>query len=488
MIVPVILSGGSGTRLWPLSRELYPKQLLSLVGDNTMLQDTLLRLKNFEGLGDPIIICNENHRFMVAEQLRTIDLKPASIILEPIGRNTAPALAVAALNALSHDTDPVLLVLPADHFIRDVPAFHDALRTGEHFALQKYLITFGIVPDAPETGYGYIKKGETIGGKAIDAGEKVSNRQVEAVNIEKFVEKPNLEKAKQYLDSGNYYWNSGMFMFKASRVIDELKKFVPDIVEACEKSLQEGREDLDFFRLDAKYFESCPSDSIDYAVMEKTDSGAMVPLQAGWNDLGSWEALWQVGEKDENENVVHGDVLVHDVKNSYLHADNRMIAAVGLEDHIVVETSDAVLISPRNRVQDVKRIVDKLKVNKRPEALSHKKVYRPWGTSDSIDSSDRFQVKRITVKPGARISLQKHFHRAEHWIVVRGTALVKKGEEEFILKEDESIYIPLGVTHRLENPGKIPLELIEVRSGSFLGEEDIVRSEDDYGRTEQSKN
>ncbi|MBW2100746.1 MAG: mannose-1-phosphate guanylyltransferase/mannose-6-phosphate isomerase, partial [Deltaproteobacteria bacterium] len=303
-----------------------------------------------------------------------------------------------------------------------------------------------------------------------------------AVNIEKFVEKPDLEKAKQYLDSGNYCWNSGMFMFKASLVIDELKKFVPDIVEACEKSLQEGREDLDFFRLDAKYFESCPSDSIDYALMEKTDSGAMVPLEAGWNDLGSWEALWQVGEKDENENVVHGDVLVHDVKNSYLHADNRMIAAVGLEDHIVVETSDAVLISPRNRVQDVKRIVDKLKANKRPEALSHKKVYRPWGTSDSIDSSDRFQVKRITVKPGARISLQKHFHRAEHWIVVRGTALVKKGEEKFILKEDESIYIPLGVTHRLENPGKIPLELIEVRSGSFLGEEDIVRSEDDYGR------
>lgn len=480
MIIPVILAGGSGTRLWPLSRELHPKQLLNLVDNKTMLQNTVLRLTNLESVGDPILICNENHRFMVAEQFRTIGIKPAAIVLEPVGRNTAPAVAIAALKALSEETVPVLLVLPADHFIKDVSAFHDALRTGEHFARQGYLITFGIVPDVPETGYGYIRKGKKI----ADSGKNVSVGELEACAIDEFVEKPDSKTAEEYVNSGNYYWNSGMFMFKASCVLKELKKYAPEIVNACERALHQGKEDLDFFRLDAESFISCPGHSIDYAVMEKTENGAMLPLDAGWNDLGSWEALWQAGEKDESENVIHGDVLIRDVKNSYLYAGSRMVAAVGVEDHVVVETADAVFVSPRNRVQDIKYLVQKLKADNRDEALCHKKAYRPWGSYESIDLSDRFQVKRITVKAGAKLSLQKHFHRAEHWIVVHGTALVTKGDEQFVLKEDESTYIPLGVIHRLENPGKIPLEIIEVQSGSYLGEDDIVRIEDVYGRQE----
>ncbi len=472
MIIPVILAGGSGTRLWPLSRKHYPKQLLGLVDESTMLQNTVKRLVSVENVQEPFVICNDNHRFMVAEQLLAIGASESKIVLEPVGRNTAPALAVSAIMALRQSDDAVIMVLPADHHIENIEALHDAMTAGYILAQENYLITFGIVPDAPETGYGYIKKGAPID-VATDSG---------AVGIAEFVEKPDLETAKKYISTGDYCWNSGMFMFKASEVLKELEKYAPEIVKVCKAAVEKGRDDLDFFRLDQEAFESCPADSIDYAVMERTDRGVMIPLSAGWNDLGSWDALWQAGLKDENGNVLRGDVLTHDVSNSFLHAESRMIAAVGLENHVVVETSDAVLIAPRNRVQEVKTIVSQLKSVMREEADIHKKVYRPWGAYEGVDLSDNFQVKRITVKPGARLSLQKHFHRAEHWVVVKGTAIVTRGEKEFVLKEDESTYIPLGVVHRLENPGKIDLELIEVQSGSYLGEDDIVRYDDVYGR------
>ena len=466
MIVPVIIAGGSGTRLWPLSRQLFPKQLMNLVDDNTMLQNTILRMTDYQGVSCPIIICNESHRFMIAEQAREINIDPAAIILEPVGRNTAPAVAVAALKALDMDDDPVIVVLPADHYIEKTDVFHVAIKAGEYFAERKNLITFGIIPNAPETGYGYIRMGDPL---------EFKGSMNKAVSIKEFVEKPDRKTAEKYLASGEYCWNSGIFMFKASRVLSELRKFVPNIVTACELAYKNGGEDLDFFRLEADAFAGCPSDSIDYAVMEKTDAGVMIPFDAGWNDLGSWEALWQVGGKDDHMNVITGDVIAYDVKGSYLHSTNRMIAAVGLENHIVVETADAVLISPMKRVQEVKRIVDRLKAGKRKEALIHKKEYRPWGILENIDTGNRFQVNRVKIKPGAKMSLQKHFHRAEHWIVVRGTALVTKGEEKFILQEDQSTYIPIGLAHCLENPGKIPLEIIEVHSGAFLGEDDIVR-------------
>jgi len=478
MILPVILAGGSGTRLWPLSRELFPKQLLDLIDENSMLQNTVTRLADLENIGDPIVLCNDQHRFMVAEQLRLIKINEAVILLEPVGRNTAPAVAVAALKAMKTDPDAVLLILPADHDIKNIQNFHKTVLTGADLAEQGYLITFGIIPSGPETGYGYIRKGK----KPDLFKEDASGSRSEVVLIDKFVEKPDLKTAVHYVESGNYCWNSGMFMFKASAVIEELEKYAPEIVTACTSALAHGKSDLDFFRLNREAFEGCPSDSIDYAIMEKTRHGAMILFDAGWDDLGSWEALWQVGQKDDRQNVIHGDVLVHDVKNSLLYAADRMITAVGLEGHIVVETADAVLISPRNRVQDIKKLVNRLKAAKRPEAHTHRKVYRPWGTYETIDKSQRFLVKRTTVKPGSMLSLQKHFHRAEHWIVVRGTALVTRGEEQFILREDESTYIPLGVPHRLENPGQIPLEIIEVQSGSYLDEKDIVRMEDMYGR------
>jgi mannose-1-phosphate guanylyltransferase/mannose-6-phosphate isomerase len=474
MIRPVILAGGSGTRLWPLSRALYPKQLIRLVDRYTMLQNTVLRLNGLEGALDPIVICNDEYRFMVAEQLRQINTKPASIILEPVGRNTAPALAVAAIRAIENGDDPVLLILPADHHIQQISAFQRALGEGAKQALSGRLITFGIVPDKPETGYGYIRKGKFL---------PSSNNGSSAVTIEAFVEKPDRETAIEYVSSKSYCWNSGMFMFKASQALNELERHVPEIVSACREAVSKGICDLDFFRLDEKAFSLCPGDSIDYAVMEKTDNGAMVPMEAGWNDLGSWEALWQVGKKDEAHNVIKGDVVLSDVKNSYLHAENRMIAAVGLQDHIVVETSDAVMISPRDRVQDVKALVDKLKEKNREETRSHKRSYRPWGTVDQLVKGDQSQVNRMTVMPGEMLSLQKHYNRSEHWIVVRGTALVTKGDERFVLKEDYSTYIPAGVAHQLENPGKIPLELIEVQTGSYIGEDDVVRIEDIYGRT-----
>ena len=476
MILPVILAGGSGTRLWPLSRALYPKQLISLVDRHTMLQNTILRLDGLDGAEKPVVICNDEYRFMVAEQLRQIDIKADSIILEPVGRNTAPALAVAAIRAMKTGDDPVLLILPADHHIQLSAEFQRVIESGHAYAQGGRMITFGIVPDKPESGYGYIKMGDPL----PPAGGDVT-----AVSIAAFVEKPDLATARRYVASKAYCWNSGMFMFKASQVVNELERFVPDIVAACRQAIDRGKSDLDFFRLDKAAFAVCPSDSIDYAVMEKTDSGVMLPLAAGWNDLGSWEALWQVGEKDDLDNVVKGDVVLHDVGDSYLHAEHRLIAAVGLKDHIVVETSDAVMISPRDRVQDVKGLVDQLKSQNREETRTHKRVYRPWGTVDQLVAGNRFQVNRITVKPGGVLSLQKHFNRSEHWIVVRGSAQVTKADERLLLKEDSSTYISAGIAHRLENPGKIPLELIEVQTGGYIGEDDITRLEDIYGRHRQ---
>lgn len=469
MVIPVILAGGSGTRLWPLSRELHPKQLIGLIDEHTMLQNTVMRLAGFEGMARPIVICNESHRFMVAEQLRSIGVEPLAIMLEPVGRNTAPALAAAAFKALETHENPTLLVLPADHTIAFIDKLHAAMREGVTLAEGGRLITFGIVPASPETGYGYIRKGAPVEGSG-------------AVVIDRFVEKPDLETAKGYVASGEYCWNSGMFMFGSREVLGELERFAPEIVAACRQAVEQGTRDLDFFRLDKGVFSACPEDSIDYAVMEKTGNGVMISLSAGWNDVGSWDAIWQIGDKDDNGNVLKGDVITHDVSSCLLQAESRMVAAVGLENMIVVETKDAVLVAPRDRGQDVKKIVSQLKAKTRAEAQLHPLVYRPWGSYEGIDMAERFQVKRITVNPGAELSLQKHFHRAEHWVVVKGTALVTRGDEKLLLREDESTYIPLGTVHRLENPGKIPLELIEVQSGSYLGEDDIVRLEDNYGR------
>lgn len=469
MIVPVILAGGSGSRLWPMSRALYPKQLIDIYNDHTMLQNTLYRLEGLDGLHPPLVICNEVHRFMTAEQLRKMQVTPGAIILEPKGKNTAPAIALAALKSLKKDEDPILLVLPADHVIEDLDAFHGAIKKGCELARDGKLVTFGIVPSTPATGYGYIRKGEELSGGG-------------AFRIDAFVEKPDLKTAGTYVDSGQYCWNSGMFMFRASAILGELEAFAGESLALCRTALEKGKSDLDFFRLEREAFEAIVPDSIDFAVMEKTEKGVVVPLDAGWNDLGSFDALWETGSKDGQNNVVSGDVMVHGVKDTYIHAETRLVAAIGLEGFVVVETSDAVLVAPRNRVQEVKEIVNRLKENNREEALTHSRVYRPWGNYETIDHSHRYQVKRITVHPGAKLSLQKHHHRAEHWTVVSGTAIVTRGKEEIMLKEDESIYIPLGELHRLENPGKIPLELIEVQSGPYLGEDDIVRFEDVYGR------
>lgn len=471
MIVPVILAGGSGTRLWPLSRELYPKQMIRLVNDNTMLQNTLVRLAGLERCGAPLVICNQEHRFMAAEQLRAINIAPHAIILEPVGRNTAPAVAVAALKLMENDQDPLMLVLPADHDIKNIPNFTAALEQGRSLAETDVLVTFGIVPQGPETGYGYIRKGELL-----DPASGASR-------LSRFVEKPDRKTAETYVASGDYCWNSGMFMFRASTILRELTLHAPDIVSACRAALTKGVSDLDFFRLEPDAFFLSPSDSLDYSVMEKTDQGVVVPIDAGWNDLGSWDALWSTGEKDKNNNVVLGDVITRNAVNSYFNAQSRLIAAVGVSDLVVVETKDAVLVASREQVQDVKSVVESLRTTSREEAVSHTEVFRPWGSYEGIDSGNRFQVKRICVKPGAKLSLQKHFHRAEHWTVVSGTAIVTKGDKEILLRENESTYIPLGVMHRLENPGRIPLELIEVQSGPYLGEDDIVRFDDIYGRS-----
>lgn len=470
MIYPVIIAGGSGSRLWPLSRELNPKQFLALVEDGvSMLQATIRRLDGLE-VAPPILICNEQHRFLAAEQMRFLGLGEAKIILEPVGRNTAPAIALAALQAQQEHADPVLLVLAADHLIEDVDAFHASVNVALPLARQGKLVTFGIVPTHPETGYGYIAKG-----LALEGGGCVVN---------KFVEKPDVETASSYLADGHYLWNSGMFIFRAKRYLDELQEHQPDMLMACQRAFAGGQQDLYFTRVDTEAFTACPAESIDYAVMEKTADAVVVSLDAGWSDVGSWSSLWDVSAKDDQGNVFKGDVLATGTHNSYVHGDHRLVAAVGVDDLVIVETKDAVLVAHKSKVQDVKSIVADLKKTGRHEHFNHREVYRPWGVYDSIDKGERYQVKRICVNPGAKLSVQMHHHRAEHWIVVSGTARVTNGEKTYLVTENQSTYIPIGQVHSLENPGVIPLELIEVQSGSYLGEDDIVRFEDMYGRVE----
>ncbi len=467
-ITPVILSGGSGTRLWPLSRRMFPKQFINLHGTQTMLQETIGRLDGLD-MAAPLVVCNEDHRFIVAEQLRQMEVDQPSILLEPVGRNTAPAIALAALHEqASRGEDTLLLVLSADHVIPDAEAFRAAVEQAVEPARQGRLATFGIVPDKAETGYGYIRKG----------GE-LSNSIHE---IDRFVEKPDQATAEAYLESGDYLWNSGMFLFSAGAFLAELKQHHPEILAATRKAMQQEQRDLDFIRVDEEAFSACPAESIDYAVMEKTDRAVVVPLDAGWNDIGSWSALWDVNDKDGQGNSIHGDVLLVDAHNNLAMSESRLLAAVGVDDLIMVETKDAVLVAHKDKSQEVKQIVEQLKAAGRPETDFHRVVYRPWGCFDSIEEGERFKVKRISVKPGAKLSLQMHHHRAEHWVVVSGTARVQRGEETRILTENDSIYIHVGEKHSLENPGKMPLELIEVQTGSYLGEDDIVRFEDRYGR------
>ena len=462
---PVLLSGGSGTRLWPLSREAYPKQFLALAGDDTMLQATWRRVADLADAA-PIVVAGEEHRFLVAEQLRQVGAPTPAILLEPIGRNTAPAIAAAALQALRDGEDPLLLVLPSDHVVRDADAFRAAVRAAMPAAEQGALVTFGIMPDAPETGFGYIE---------AERGEGVQR-------VLRFVEKPDAVTAQTYLDAGGYYWNSGMFLLRASRYLEELRKFRADIVGGAQAAFDAAQRDGDFIRLDKAAFAACPADSIDYAVMEKTDAAMVLPVDIGWNDVGSWSALWEVSEQDGDGNAHHGDVISIDSRNSYAYA-RRMVALVGVDDLVVVETDDAVLVARKDRVQQVKDVVARLKAQQRTQAALHREVHRPWGSYDSIDMAEGFQVKRIKVKPGARLSLQSHTRRAEHWIVVRGTARVTRDNDVFELFANQSTYIPIGAKHRLENPGTEMLELIEVQSGDYLGEDDIVRYEDVYGRS-----
>jgi mannose-1-phosphate guanylyltransferase/mannose-6-phosphate isomerase len=469
MIIPVILSGGSGTRLWPLSRKLHPKQLLPLLNETSLLQDTISRLQGLSGLSQTMVICNEEYRFMIAEQVQSTGISDSSIILEPVGRNTAPAIALAAFNALAANEDAVLLVLPADHDIKDISGFHAAIETGEKEAEKSHFVTFGIVPDAAETGYGYIKAADSV-----DAGNVSA--------IEQFVEKPDYETAKKYVDDGGYFWNSGMFMFKASEYLDALQKFAPEIYSASQQAMDAAVKDLDFIRVGVEEFKSCPGDSIDYAVMEKVDNAVVIPVDIGWSDVGSWSALHDIGNKDADENIFIGDTRSVSTKNTYVRAEHKLVTTLGVENLIIVDTDDALLVADRDQVQDIKEIVEGLSDEDREEVSLHKRVCRPWGCYQGIDDSDRFQVKRITVNPGATLSLQLHHHRAEHWIIVNGTAKVTKGDDVFVLSENESTYIPLGTKHRLENIGKIPLELIEVQTGSYLGEDDIVRFDDLYGR------
>lgn len=469
MITPVVLSGGSGTRLWPLSRKSHPKQLLPLLNETSLLQDTINRLQGLKNIEKIVVICNEEYRFMVAEQVKAISIGASAIILEPVGRNTAPAIALAAFNAMAENEDAVLLVLPADHDIKNINEFHKAIEVGLGQALGNHLVTFGIVPDGPETGYGYIKSTETVDVNEVSA-------------IAQFVEKPDFETATKYLDEGGYYWNSGMFMFKASEYLKALQEFAPAIYEASQKAVNAAQRDMDFIRVGVEEFKACPGDSIDYAVMEKVDNAVIIPVDIGWSDVGSWAALHEIGEQDENNNICIGDVEIVSTKNSYVRAEHKLVTTLGVDNLIIVDTDDALLVANKNHVQDIKDIVETLSKDKREEVVLHKRVCRPWGCYQGIDHSDRFQVKRITVNPGAVLSLQMHHHRAEHWIIVNGTAKVTKGDDVFILSENESTYIPLGTKHRLENIGKIPLELIEVQTGSYLGEDDIVRFDDVYGR------
>ncbi|MCU8104650.1 mannose-1-phosphate guanylyltransferase/mannose-6-phosphate isomerase [Shewanella sp. SM101] len=471
MILPIIMAGGSGSRLWPLSRQQFPKQFLTLLGEESMLQTTAKRLKGIEHL-PVLVICNEDHRFSVAEQFRANAIKTSGIILEPVGRNTAPAIAIAAIQALKNGDDPLLLVLAADHVIKNEATFCTSIEQAIPFANTGKLVTFGIVPTTAEIGYGYIKRGDAL---STQAGFKVAQ----------FVEKPDFILAQDYLESGEYYWNSGMFLFKASAYLAELKAHCPDMFNACEQAMVHTQSDLDFIRVNKVAFEACPDDSIDYAVMEKTSHAVVVPMDCGWSDVGSWSALWEVSDKDEHGNACRGDVINIDTRNSYINATDKLVTTIGLDDVIIVETKDAILVAKQSEVQQVKKVVAQLKAEKRNEWQHHREVYRPWGKYDSIDNGDRFQVKRITVKPGAKLSVQMHHHRAEHWIVVSGTAKVTNGDKDILLTENQSTYIPVGVVHSLENPGKVPLELIEVQSGSYLGEDDIVRFEDRYGRLDQ---
>lgn len=479
-LIPVIMAGGSGTRLWPLSRGLFPKQFLTLQDTHTMLQNTILRLEDINCF-HPLVISNESHRFLVAEQLRELNLLSGNIILEPVGKNTAPAIALAAIQALKHvdagnSEDPLLLVLAADHVIKDEKAFCSAVNQAVPYALAGKLVTFGIVPTGPETGYGYIRRGD------IQSLHEFNDNSALAYRVAQFVEKPDLQTAQDYVASGDYYWNSGMFIFKASRYLEELKQFRPDIYQACQQAMQVIEPDLDFVRVNKDAFMQCPDDSIDYAVMEKTADAVVVPMDAGWSDVGSWSSLWDISEKDSEGNVHQGDVLSHNSRNNYVFAESSLVTTVGVDNLVVVQTKDAVLVAAIDQVQDVKKIVEQIKAAGRSEHHIHREVYRPWGKYDSIDQGERYQVKRLSIKPGEQLSLQMHHHRAEHWVVVQGTAKVTCGDKSLLLSENQSFYVPLGMKHSLENPGKIPLEVIEIRSGSYLAEDDIERFWDKYGR------
>ena len=467
MIVPVILSGGSGSRLWPLSRTFFPKQFINLINDTTLFQDTILRLP--KEVSEPLIICNEANRFIVAEQLRQIKSGNIGIILEPVGKNTAPAIAIAAMKLLNDNKDPILLVLSSDHLIENNQKFHYSIMIAKAIAEQKKLVAIGVEPSAAETGYGYIE---------IDNSDKS-----EYYNITSFTEKPNQKNAKKYLDSGNYLWNSGIFLFRASVYLRELEKFEPEIYIACNKSSKSVNIDSDFVRLDNIHFRKCPSKSIDYAVMEKTNNAVVVPFNGVWSDIGSWDTLWKAKPKDTNNNVIEGDVILDKVSNSYVYSSNRLVSATSLSDLIIIDTQDALLVSSKKSSQNISNIVEKLKIDSRSEKDDNRKVYRPWGYFDSIDHGEGFQVKRLFINPGAKLSLQKHQKRAEHWVVVKGIALVTCGEKKYKLTENQSTYIPKGEIHRLENCEKNPLEIIEIQTGNYLGEDDIIRLEDDYERS-----
>jgi mannose-1-phosphate guanylyltransferase/mannose-6-phosphate isomerase len=470
-IHPVILSGGAGTRLWPLSRAAYPKQLLPLVSERTLLQETAARNLSDVGFAAPLLICNEEHRFLVDEQLRQVGIEPQAILLEPLARNTGPAIGAAALWLLARDPDALMLVQPSDHVVADTEAFHRAVMQGLAAAHAGRLVTFGIKPTRPDTGYGYIQSSAPLAG--VDG----------VLSVDRFVEKPDRATAERFLAAGNFVWNSGIFLFSARAFLDELARINPAMLAACERAMQAGEEDLAFFRLDRASFAAAPSLSIDHAVMEHTNRAAVVPVDMAWSDVGSWHALREIGNADEAGNVLQGDVLAEKVSNSYIRSsEGRLVAAVGLDNVVIVATDDAVLVANADSAAQVSGLVQTLKKRNRSEPNQHTTGYRPWGNYRTVDAGDRFQVKRITVKPGGKLSLQKHYHRAEHWVVVHGTAIVQRGEERMIVRENESVYIPIGTEHRLENPGKLPLQLIEVQSGPYLGEDDIVRVADSYGR------
>lgn len=470
MLLPVIMAGGTGSRLWPMSRELYPKQFLRLYGQRSMLQETVLRLDDVDAR-EPVVICNQEHRFLVAEQLRQINKLSHNIILEPVGRNTAPAIALAALSAIENGDDPILLVLAADHIINNKTSFHQAIKSAFKFAMQGRLVTFGIVPTGAETGYGYIHRGQE---EAL--GENI------AYQVSRFVEKPNKETAESYLASGEYYWNSGMFMFRAKKYLEELEKFRPDILESCKAAIRGCKDSDEFIKIDRDLFIACPDESVDYAVMEKTTDAVVVGLDADWSDVGSWSALWEVSPKDNKGNVLTGDTFMHNTNNCYINTDEKLVAAIGVDNLVIINTKDAVLVVDKDQVQDVKKVVEYLKANHRSEYKRHREIYRPWGRCDVVVQTERFNVNRITVKPGAAFSMQMHHHRTEHWVVLSGTGEVTIKDQKFLLTENQSTFIPIGAQHRLENPGKIPLELLEIQSGSYLGDDDIIRIKDQYGR------